>query len=77
MRWGSCLKVMGALRIFDQVYVMRNEVVAPKVDVRMYYVYQRGLEQFDLGYAAAISVFIFLITLVITLFSRRLMKYNV
>ncbi|MEE8441412.1 MAG: ABC transporter permease subunit [Spirochaetia bacterium] len=71
------LNVMGALRIFDQIYVMRNEVVAPKVDVLMYYIYIRGLEQFDLGYAAAISVFIFLITLVITLISRRLMKYNV
>jgi putative aldouronate transport system permease protein len=71
------LNVMGALRIFDQIYVMRNEVVAPKVDVLMYYVYQRGLEQFDLGYAAAISVFIFLITLIITLISRRIMKYSV
>ncbi len=71
------LNVMGALRIFDQVYVMRNEVVAPKVDVLMYYVYTRGLEQFDLGYAAAISVFIFLITLFITLFARRVMRYTV
>jgi putative aldouronate transport system permease protein len=71
------LNVMGALRIFDQIYVMRNEVVAPKVDVLMYYVYQRGLEQFDLGYAAAVSVFIFLITLVVTLISRRVMRYSV
>lgn len=71
------LNVMGALRIFDQVYVMRNEVVAPKVDVLMYYVYIRGLEQFDLGYAAAISVFIFMITLVITLVARRLIRYKV
>ncbi len=71
------LNIMGALRIFDQIYVMRNEVVAPKVDVLMYYVYTRGLEQFDLGYAAAISVFIFLITLVITLFARRVMRYAV
>lgn len=71
------LNVMGALRIFDQVYVMRNEVVAPKVDVLMYYVYIRGLEKFDLGYAAAISVFIFAITLAITLIARRLIQYKV
>jgi putative aldouronate transport system permease protein len=43
----------------------------------MYYVYQRGLQQFDLGYAAAISVFIFLITLIITLIVRRVIKYTV
>jgi putative aldouronate transport system permease protein len=29
---------MGALRMFDQIWVMRNPVIAPKVDVLMYYV---------------------------------------
>ena len=41
------------------------------------YVYIRGLEKFDLGYAAAISVVIFTITLVITLGARRLIRYKV
>lgn len=71
------LNVMGALRIFDQIYVMRNEVVAPKVDVLMYYVYIHGLEKFNIGYASAISIFIFGVTLIITLLVKRFSRYKV
>jgi putative aldouronate transport system permease protein len=71
------LNLMGALRIFDQIYVMRNEVTAPKLDVLMYYVYTHGLEKFNIGYASAISVFIFLLTLIVTLIVRRVIKYSV
>jgi putative aldouronate transport system permease protein len=71
------LNVMGALRIFDQVYVLRNEVIAEKIDVLMYYVYIHGLEQFKIGYASAVSVCIFLITLFVTLAVRRVSKYHV
>jgi putative aldouronate transport system permease protein len=71
------LNVMGALRIFNQIYVMRNEVIAPKVDVIMFYVYDRGLVQFKIGYASAIAVMIFLLTLIITLLAKRLIRYKV
>lgn len=71
------LNVMGALRIFDQVYVMRNEVIAPKVDVIMYYVYIEGLQKFKLGYASALSVFIFVATLLLTLLVRRVSRYQI
>jgi len=71
------LNIMGALRMFNQIWVMRNEVIAPKIDVLMYYVYERGLVQFKIGYAAAISVLIFVLTLVITLISNRFIKYRV
>jgi putative aldouronate transport system permease protein len=69
------LNIMGALRMFDQIWVMRNPVIAPKVDVLMFYVYQRGLVQFKIGYAAAISVLIFVVTLLITVTSNRFIKY--
>lgn len=71
------LNIMGALRMFNQIWVMRNAVIAPKVDVLMYYVYQRGLVQFKIGYAAAISVLIFLFTLIFTVTSNRFIKYSV
>ncbi|ADK80354.1 ABC transporter permease subunit [Sediminispirochaeta smaragdinae] len=71
------LNVMGALRIFDQVYVLRNEVIAEKVDVLMYYVYTHGLEKFNIGYASAVSIFIFSVTFVITLLVRKVSKYHV
>jgi putative aldouronate transport system permease protein len=55
---------------------MRNNVIAPKIDVLMYYVYQRGLVQFKIGYASAISVLIFLFTLILTVSSNRFIKYT-
>ena len=61
--------------MFNQIWVMRNEVIAPKVDVLMYYVYERGLVQFKIGYAAAISVLIFVLTFIITAISNRFIKY--
>jgi putative aldouronate transport system permease protein len=69
------LNVMGALRMFDQIWVMRNPVIAPKIDVLMYYVYQRGLVQFKIGYAAAVSVLVFLLTLALTTASNRFIRY--
>ena len=71
------LNVMGALRIFNQIYVMRNEVIAPKIDVIMYYVYVEGLTQFKLGYASAVSVLIFALTMVITVIATRVIKYRI
>lgn len=71
------LNLMGALKIFDQVYVMRNEVVAPKVDVLMYHVYIQGLQKFRLGYASAVSMIVFLITLLITVVVQRQIRYRV
>lgn len=70
------LNIMGALRMFNQIWVMRNAVIAPKIDVLMYYVYQRGLVQFKIGYAAAISVLIFVFTLIFTVTSNRFIKYT-
>ncbi|KKK78311.1 hypothetical protein LCGC14_2844830, partial [marine sediment metagenome] len=69
--------VMGAFKLFDQVYVMRNEVIAQKVDVLMYYVYIKGLEEFKMGYAAAISVVIFISALILTFIIKRVIKYSV
>jgi putative aldouronate transport system permease protein len=69
------LNIMGALRMFNQIWVMRNEVIALKVDVLMYYVYERGLVQFKISYAAAISVLIFVLTFIITAISNRFIKY--
>ncbi len=60
------LNVLGLLRIFDQIYVMRNPVVQRKVDVLMTYVYDTGIQQYDVGYASAISVMVLVATLALT-----------
>ncbi len=57
------LNVLGLLRIFDQIYVLRNPVIQRKVDVLMTYVYDTGIQQFEVGYASAVSVLVLLATL--------------
>lgn len=60
------LNVLGLLRIFDQIYVMRNPVVQRKVDVLMTYVYDTGITKYEVGYASAISVMVLVATLALT-----------
>lgn len=60
------LNILGLLRIFDQIFVMRNAVVQTGIDVIMTYVYDMGIQQYELGYASAISVMVLVTTLVIT-----------
>jgi putative aldouronate transport system permease protein len=60
------LNVLGLLRIFDQIYVMRNPVVQRKIDVLMTYVYDTGITKYDVGYASAISVMVLVATLALT-----------
>lgn len=60
------LNVLGLLRIFDQIYVLRNGVVQRQVDVIMTYVYDTGILKFDVGIASAISMMVLLATLALT-----------
>ncbi len=60
------LNVLGLLRIFDQIFVMRNGVVQRRIDVLMTYVYDMGILRYEVGYASAISVLVLITTLGLT-----------
>jgi len=60
------LNILGLLRIFDQIYVLRNGVVQRQVDVLMTYVYDTGILQYEVGLASAVSVMVLLATLGLT-----------
>jgi putative aldouronate transport system permease protein len=60
------LNVLGVLRIFDQIFVMRNAVVQRGIDVVMTYVYDIGIQKHELGIAGAISVMVLGATLALT-----------
>ncbi|NLL43040.1 MAG: sugar ABC transporter permease [Firmicutes bacterium] len=49
------LSAVGALRIFDQIFVLRNAATTRVIDVLMTYVYDLGMRQFNLGWATAAS----------------------
>lgn len=60
------LNTLGMLRIFDQIFIMRNPVTKRYVDVLMTYVYDLGILQGKIGLASAISVMVLGATLVMT-----------
>lgn len=60
------LNTLGMLRIFDQIFIMRNAVTKRYVDVLMTYVYDLGILQNKIGLASAISVMVLGATLVMT-----------
>lgn len=70
------LNIFGLLRIFDQIFVMRNGVTQRGIDVIMTYVYDLGIQQYELGLASAISVMVLLTTLAMTALVWRITGFG-
>ncbi|TVY08475.1 ABC transporter permease subunit [Paenibacillus cremeus] len=70
------LMVMGILRIFDQIVVMRNGAIASKVDVVMYYTFQKGIIEFKIGLATAAGFSLIIMTLILTFAVRKLIRLD-
>ena len=60
------LNILGLLRIFDQIFVMRNGVIQGGIDVIMTYVYDMGIQRYEIGFSSAISVLVLGATLIMT-----------
>lgn len=70
------LNLMGVLKIFDQIYVLRNPAINRQIDVLMYYVYDKGILNFEMGEATAASFLVIVITFVCTVIVRRIIRYS-
>lgn len=70
------LNLLGVLKIFDQIFIMRNSSIASKVDVLMIYTYEKGINQFDMGIATAASFIVIVATLVLALIARKITRYG-
>jgi putative aldouronate transport system permease protein len=70
------LSVVGTLRMFDQIFVLRNPATARSLDVLMTYVYDRGIAGFQLGLAAAASFLVVAVGLVLLLGLRNTLKIS-
>jgi ABC-type sugar transport system permease subunit len=64
--------IINALQIFDIVAVMTGGGPLNSSKVYVYYIYENAFKWFKVGYASALSVVLFLITLGITMFQTRL-----
>ena len=70
------LNTLGVLRIFDQVFVLRNPSTSSHVDVLMMYTFQKGIMEMQVGVGAAASFFVLVFTLILTLAVRTLTRFD-
>ncbi|MEK8131014.1 ABC transporter permease subunit [Paenibacillus filicis] len=70
------LKIVGILRIFDQIVVMRNGAIAKKVDVVMYYTFQKGILEFKIGLATAAGFSLIVMTLILTFAVKKIIRFD-
>jgi multiple sugar transport system permease protein len=72
--------VIGALQIFTQVFVISDGGPLWSTLFYVFYLYRQGFQYFNMGYASALSLVLFLITLLFTLIlmvtSKRWVYYE-
>ncbi|GAA1862599.1 carbohydrate ABC transporter permease [Asanoa iriomotensis] len=68
------LNVIGAFQVFDIVQVTTKGGPANASNVLQMYIYSKAFGQFDFGYAAAMSLSLFVILIAITFLQMRLLR---
>ena len=63
--------VTGAVRVYDEVYVMTNGGPGRATQTLATYLYQVGFKNDQMGYASAIAFFVFILTFVLGLFQMK------
>tara|TARA_R110001583_G_C5665141_1_gene410009 strand:+ start:2822 stop:3736 length:915 start_codon:yes stop_codon:yes gene_type:complete len=63
----SVVTVVGSLKVFDHIYLMTGGGPENGTLVLAYFIYERAFEFFDIGYASALAVILFILTLILTM----------
>jgi multiple sugar transport system permease protein len=70
----SVLQVIASFQIFGQVYILTRGGPANSTRVLIQNIYESGFREFRLGYAAAQSVFLFLVMLIVSIVQLKIMR---
>ncbi len=68
------LEIISTFRIFSQIYVMTQGGPAGASFSIIFYIYERGFMNTELGYSSALSILLFLTILVVTLIQLRVIR---
>ncbi|MEW5814747.1 MAG: ABC transporter permease subunit [Spirochaetota bacterium] len=71
------LEITGLFQLFDPIWVLRNSGNSLAIDTVMIYLKKYGIDQFQIGYASAISSLIFITVLAFTLITKQGVRYRV
>ncbi len=70
----SVMSSIAAMKVFEEVYVMTQGGPLDATKTLVFYIYESAFSEFEMGYAAAIGVVLFLITLVLSTINLRLTR---
>ena len=71
---GIIFLVVGGLKVFDAIWVMENGRPSNKTHTMATLMYSKVFSEYDIGYGTAIAVLLFVLVLLATLLSFRLLK---
>jgi ABC-type sugar transport system permease subunit len=71
---GIIFLVVGGLKFFDVIWVMENGRPSPSTHTMATLMYAKVFEEYNIGYGTAIAVLLFLLVLIATLVSFRLLR---
>lgn len=70
----TVLQVIASFQIFGQVFILTRGGPANSTRVLIQHIYESGFREFQLGYAAALSVFLFLVMLIASAAQLKLIR---
>jgi multiple sugar transport system permease protein len=73
----AVLEVIGSFQVFDMIYLMTKGGPGESTNVYIYYLYQQGFRDFEMGYAAAMAWLLFAVIGILTLVQFRLLNKRV
>lgn len=70
----AVMSSIAAMKVFEEVYVMTQGGPLDATKTLVYFIYQSAFEEFEMGYAAAAGVVLFLLTLMLSLVNLFLLR---
>lgn len=73
----STMLIIGTLQVFDQAFVLTKGGPGNATITLVYYIYNNGFKNLNMGYASAISLVLFLIIIVMTVINQKINKAEI
>lgn len=73
----TMIGIIGTFKAFAQIYILRNPAAQGSVDTLSIYIFFTFFRKSLFGYAAAVSLLLFVIVLILTLYQRKIMEKRV
>lgn len=73
----STMLIIGTFQVFDQAFVLTKGGPGNATITIVYYIYNNGFKNLDMGYASSISLILFVIILMMTVINSKINKADI